>query len=119
LGYGARDYLYYKKRCGNTVATLKEIENVDNASAMLSSNSEEREVRLLLSRDQITERNVDITPIKRPRNVSISEDSTDESIDDYKVWLKDIHKQGQHMGKFLLRPYFKWLYYIILQLPHH
>jgi hypothetical protein len=26
LGYGVRDYLYYKKRCGNAVATLQEID---------------------------------------------------------------------------------------------
>lgn len=101
LGYSARDYLYYKIRCGNTVATLKEIEYDVDANAMLSSNAEEREVRLVLSRNQITERNVDITPIKRARIASISEDSTDESFDDYKVWLNDIHKQGQGMGMFV------------------
>ncbi|RLN33888.1 uncharacterized protein C2845_PM03G29670 [Panicum miliaceum] len=98
LGYGARDYLYYKRRCGNVVATLNEIEYDVDAKAMLSSNVEEREVRLVLSRDPITERNVDITPIKLPRMTSICEDYTDdESIDDYKVWLKDMHKEGQHM----------------------
>jgi hypothetical protein len=43
LGYGARDYLYYK-RCGNAVATLNEIEYDEDANAMLSSNAEEREV---------------------------------------------------------------------------
>jgi hypothetical protein len=46
-----------------------------------------------LSRDQITERNVEITPIKLPRMASISEDSTDESIDDYKVWLSKCIKR--------------------------
>ncbi|XP_021310197.1 uncharacterized protein LOC110433011 isoform X3 [Sorghum bicolor] len=97
LGYGARDYLYYKRRCGNTVATLNEIEYCEDANAMLSSNGEEREVRLVLSRDQITERNVEITPIKLPRMASISEDSIDESIDDYKVWLNNMHKDRKYM----------------------
>jgi hypothetical protein len=104
LGYGARDYLYYKRRCGNTVATLNEIEYCEDANAMLSSNGEEREVRLVLSRDQITERNVEITPIKLPRMASISEDSIDESIDDYKVWLNNMHKDRKYMGKLCCWP---------------
>ena len=54
LGYGTRDYFYYK-RSGNSVATLNEIEYDVDANAMISSNAEEREVRLVLSRDQITE----------------------------------------------------------------
>ena len=100
LWYGARDYLYYKRRCGNAIATLNEIEYDDDANAMLSSNANEREVRLVLSRDQIIERNVDITPIKFPRVTSISEEYTyDESIDDYKVWLQDMHEEGHGMGK--------------------
>ncbi|XP_021316054.1 uncharacterized protein LOC110435060 isoform X2 [Sorghum bicolor] len=97
LGYGARDYLYYKRRCGNAIATLNEIEYDVDANAMLSSNAEEREVRLVLSRDQITERNVEITPIKLPRMATVSEDFTDESINDYKVWLNNMHEEGQCM----------------------
>ena len=89
LGYGTRDYLYYKRRSGNSVATLNEIEYDVDANAMISSNAAEREVRLVMSRDQITEQTVDITPIKLPRIVaSNSEHSIDESLDDYKVWLK-------------------------------
>ena len=99
LGYASRDYLYYKKRCGNAVATLKEIQYDDDANAMVSCNSAEKEVRLVLSRDQITERNVQITPIKLPRISSISEDDTDESDDDYKKWLKEMHKEGKCLGK--------------------
>jgi hypothetical protein len=34
LGYGARDYLYYKRRCGNALATLNEIEYDDDTNAM-------------------------------------------------------------------------------------
>jgi hypothetical protein len=104
MGYGVRDYLYYKRRCGNTVATLKEIDYDVDANSMVESNAEEREVRLVLSRDQLTERNVDITPIKLPRNTSISEDFADESIDEYKDWLSDLHEQGQGMGKLCCCP---------------
>ena len=88
LGYRTRDYLYYK-RSDNSVATLNEIEYDVDANAMISSNAEEREVRLVLSRDQITERTVDIKPIKLPRTVlSNSEHSIDESLGDYKRGLK-------------------------------
>jgi len=105
LGYGTRDYLYYKRRSGNSIATLNEIEYDVDANAMISSNAEEREVRLVLSRDQITERTVDITPIKLPRTVaSNSEHSIDESLDDYKVWLNNMHRQGQGMGKLCCCP---------------
>jgi len=117
LGYGARDYLYYKRRCGNAVATLIEIEYDVDANAMLSSNAEEREVRLVLSRDQITERNVEITTIKLPRMVSISEDSTDEPVDDYKVWLNNMQEEGQCMGKFCCCPILNG--YIILYCNGH
>lgn len=117
LGYGARDYLYYKRRCGNAVATLNEIEYDEDANALLSSNAEEREVRLVLSRDQITERNVEITPIKLPRMASISEDSTDESIDDYKVWLNNMHKDRKYMGKLCCCPFLNG--YIIIYCNGH
>jgi len=55
LGYGTRDYLYYKRRSGNSIATLNEIEYDVDANAMISSNVEGREVKLVLSRDQIIE----------------------------------------------------------------
>jgi hypothetical protein len=117
LGYGARDYLYYKRRCGNAIATLNEIEYDVDANAMLSSNAEEREVRLVLSRDQITERNVEITPIKLPRMATISEDFTDESINEYKVWLNNMHEEGQCMGKLCCCPILNG--YIILYCNGH
>ncbi|PUZ66861.1 hypothetical protein GQ55_3G377500 [Panicum hallii var. hallii] len=97
MGYGVRDYLYYKRRGGNAVATLKEIDYDVDANSMVVSNADEREVRLVLSRDQVTERNVDITPIKLPRNTPINEYFVDESIDEYKDWPFDLHEQGEAM----------------------
>lgn len=116
LGYASRDYLYYKKRCGNAVATLKEIQYDDDANAMVTCNSAEREVRLVLSRDQITERNVQITPIKLPRISSITEDDTDGSVDDYKKWLKEMHEEGKCLGKRYICccPIVKGYFHIIL-----
>jgi hypothetical protein len=55
LGYNMRDFLYYKKRSGNNVATLCEIQTELDASGMITLNDEEREVRLVLSTDRITE----------------------------------------------------------------
>jgi hypothetical protein len=115
LGYSARDYLYYKRRCGNA-ATLQEIEYDVDANAMVVCNEQERQVRLLLSKDQIQERNVEITPIKLPRMRPIREDTIDddESIDAYKDWLNDMHRQERCMGKCYVGLLFKMvvLYYI-------
>lgn len=100
LGYSSRDYLYYKKRSGNAGATLREIQYDDDANAMVTSNSSEREIRLVLSRDEITQRNVQITPMKLPTISSIPEDDTDdESFNDYKKWLKEMNDEGKCLGK--------------------
>lgn len=104
LGYSVRDFLYYKKRCGNGVATINEIQNELDASGMLTMNDEEREVRLVLSRDKITEQNVSITPIKLPPDTPFYEDEdfTDEPIDEYKAWLAELHAEGVGRGKLSL-----------------
>jgi hypothetical protein len=118
LGYSARDYLYYKRRCGNA-ATLHEVEYDVDANAMVACNEQERQVRLLLSKDQKIERNVNITPIKLPRMRPIREENIDddESVDAYKHWLKDMHKVNRYMGKCFVGLLYikKWLYYSILE----
>jgi hypothetical protein len=77
LGYGVRDYLYYKRRCGNA-ATLLELEVEDHVDAMIACNKAEKEVRLLLSKDQIIDEHVSITPLKVPRRRPIMEMNLDE-----------------------------------------
>jgi hypothetical protein len=47
---------------------------------------------------------MDITPIKLPKNTPINEDFVDESIDEYKDWLSDLHEQGEAMGKLCCYP---------------
>lgn len=101
LGYRVRDYLYYKRRCGNA-ATLHEIEEEVNADAMIACNEEERQVRLLLSKEQKIDQNVNITPLKVPGRRPIREENIDEdeeSIDAYKEWLHVMHKENRFMGK--------------------
>jgi hypothetical protein len=51
LGYGARDFLYYKKRCGGDVATIEPIEYLREAETMLCDNAMEKEIRLIISHD--------------------------------------------------------------------
>jgi len=45
-----------------------------DASGMITMNDEEREVRLILSTDRITERNVSITPMKLPPGTTFYEE---------------------------------------------
>lgn len=102
LGYRVRDYLYYKRRCGNA-ATLHEIEDEAAADAMIACNEEERQVRLLLSKEQKIDHNVNITPLKVPGRRPIREENIDEddeeSIDAYKKWLHVMHKENRFTGK--------------------
>jgi hypothetical protein len=90
LGYTVRDFLYYKKRSANNVVTLHEIETESDVSVMITNNDEEGKARLVLSKDIITERNVSITPMKKPQGTEFYEDEfTNVPLDDYKVWLEN------------------------------
>jgi hypothetical protein len=50
---------------------------------------DEREVRLVLTKDKITELNVTITPIKLTPGIPFYEDFTDEPIDEYRIGLQN------------------------------
>ena len=92
LGFGARDFFYYKMRSGNVVATLKDIDRETDFISMIQSNARERELRKVLSTDEVRERTVAITPIKNTTNTSADEDmEDDESMDAYKDWLSYMH----------------------------
>ena len=67
LGYVVRDFLYYKKRCGRDVASLQAIDYNRHAENMLQDNESEKEIRLVLTREEETIQQVSITPMKRPR----------------------------------------------------
>jgi len=60
---------------------------------------DEREVRLVLTKDKITALNVTITPIKLPPGIPFYEDFTNEPIDEYKDWLAELHENGAGRGK--------------------
>lgn len=64
LGFGLRDYLYYKKRCGNDIASLEAIDYRRDAECMIRDVASEKKVRLVLATQQVKERHVNITPLK-------------------------------------------------------
>ena len=95
LGYNARDFLYYKKRCGRDVASLQPLDFVRHAEIMLQDNESEKEIRLVLSKEQETAQQVSITPLKRPRQ-QLEEDEhpfMDDPFDAYKDWLKKLRPE--------------------------
>ncbi|XP_066358129.1 uncharacterized protein [Miscanthus floridulus] len=95
LGYNARDFLYYKKRCGRDVASLQPLDFVRHAEIMLQDNESEKEIRLVLSKEQETAQQVSITPLKRPRQ-QLEEDEhlfMDDPFDAYKDCLKKLRPE--------------------------
>jgi predicted metalloendopeptidase len=58
LGFAGRDYMYYKKRHDRDVAYLKDVE------MMLEANEQEKEVRLVLSKEAEVHEMLTITPQK-------------------------------------------------------
>jgi hypothetical protein len=114
LGYNMRDFLYYKKRSGNNVATLHEIETESDVSLMITINDEERKARLVLSKDRITARNVSVTPMKKSSGTTVYEDEfTNVALNDYKVWLAELHEDGKGHGKLSCCTSFRTTSYFI------
>ena len=95
--------MYYKKRSAEAPAqaTLNEIEFDYDVEIMIKSNEEEREVRIVLSKNPIADPSVAITPIKSNR---VSSDHDEEEVqesklDAYKDWLAYMHTRNQAMGE--------------------
>jgi hypothetical protein len=68
LGFAERGYMYYKKRYGRDVAYLKPLEYTKDVEMMLEANEQEKEVRLVLSKEVELHEMVTITPQKRRRH---------------------------------------------------
>ena len=99
LGYGPRDFMYYKMHCGRDVAKLEAMGYTRDADTVLRMNEAVGEIRLVLSKDQEHEVDVAITPIKRPREKGNNDDtSTLEDIDAYKLWLKKLQSKDPKNG---------------------
>jgi hypothetical protein len=102
FGYSSRDFLFYKKRCGKDITTLESIEFEKDVEAMIENSYREKKVKLLLTRDQLSELCVSMTPIKRQReSTDIHEPYTEEQIDACKVWLANLQARAKEEGKEL------------------
>uniref|UniRef100_A0A0A8Y9T3 Uncharacterized protein n=1 Tax=Arundo donax TaxID=35708 RepID=A0A0A8Y9T3_ARUDO len=84
LGYAARDFLYYKRRQTSKVASLQLIDYDADVARMVREHESERKVRFILTKEQLTELKVSISPIKRSRGPPVRE----ETLNAYKEWLK-------------------------------
>jgi hypothetical protein len=102
LGFRSRDYMYYKKRSAKAPAeaTLNEIEFDFDVDTMIKSNEEEREVRIVLSKNPIANPSAAITPVKSNRVSSDHDEEVQESeLEAYKDWLTYMHTRNQVMGE--------------------
>ena len=103
LGYGSRDYKYFMKRSVDdpTGATLHDIEYDIDVVEMIDSNQDEREIRLVFSKNPAVDRCVEITPIKK--RVSSDDDEEEElqdyELDAYKDWLDHMHTRKEGLGE--------------------
>jgi hypothetical protein len=52
MGYSARDFMYYLKRCGNDRALLQRIDYEEDALTMIEDCIEEKTIRLAVSKTQ-------------------------------------------------------------------
>jgi retron-type reverse transcriptase len=96
--------MYYKKRSVDdpASATLHEIEYDIDVSDMIDSNEDEREVRLVFSKNPAADLCVAITPIKKKRGCSDydeDEEVQDFELDAYKDWLYYLHSKKEALGK--------------------
>ncbi|KAL6871484.1 hypothetical protein ACP4OV_014313 [Aristida adscensionis] len=87
------------KRCWTDAATLEPIDVGQDVEYFLEhiNSAVEGKVRLSMSKQEVTEINVFLTPLKRPRGIESVDDNdddddtlgSDESLDAYKDWLQD------------------------------
>nr|TKW03248.1 hypothetical protein SEVIR_7G013000v2 [Setaria viridis] len=120
LGFGLRDYYYYKKRIGNDNASVLQIDYSKDVECLLENmkSSEERKLRLIISKQEVVGA-VNNTPLKQPRvnefdDVSDADDdsSNDRAVDEYKDWLD---AQDPKCGLYdeyrddTIKAYSKWL----------
>ncbi|RLN36233.1 uncharacterized protein C2845_PM03G30160 [Panicum miliaceum] len=96
MGYRLRDFLYYKKRYANDTASLILIDFDNQIADMMAQNKGERKLRMVLSKVELTEMQVGITPMKRPRGTTTEKPAdvptAEEPIDAYKEWLANLQQ---------------------------
>ena len=108
MGYSARDFVYYLKKCGIDTTLLQCMDYEDDALTMIQYCKEEKTVRLLVSKTEENQNGVySITPIKqRSIHEEFSEQGIpDEDIDAYKVWLAKLPQDANNPGINVLEAY--------------
>jgi hypothetical protein len=70
-----------------------------DVETMLEANEQEKEVRLVLSKEAEVHEMVTITPKKRGRHEpSHRYDDIEEQLDQYKIWLANLEEQQEEIG---------------------
>ena len=113
LGYSARDFMYYMKRCGNDRALLQRIDYEEDALTMIEVCTEEKTIRIAVSTTQVDqEGEYSITPIKqRSTHEEVSgKGIQDEDIDAYKVWLNKLPQDENNPGTNVLEKYISMIF---------
>jgi len=113
LGYSARDFMYYMKRCGNDRALLQRIDYEEDALTMIEVCTEEKTIRIAVSTTQVDqEGEYAITPIKqRSTHEEVSgKGIQDEDIDAYKVWLNKLPQDENNPGTNVLEKYISMIF---------
>jgi len=113
MGYSARDFMYYMKRCGNDTALLQRIDYKEDALAMIEDCMQEKKIRIAVSDTQLDqEGEYAITPIKqRSTHEEVSgQGIQDEDIDAYKVWLNKLPQDENNPGTNVLEKYISMIF---------
>lgn len=124
LGYRMRDIVYYKTRIPDSTAeaTLTEIDYDVDVERMKQIHEEEMVIRLVISREPIPiNHTMAITPLKS-KSAYIHADDEEEveerDLDEYKLWLADLHQEKKALGKICFSQIFVYLYSRICMFSH-
>jgi ABC-type cobalt transport system substrate-binding protein len=117
-GYRNSHIVYYKTRIPNSPAeaTLTGIDFDVDAERMKKIHEEEIVIRLVVSRELIPiNHTMAITPLKSKSVYTQADDDDKEEIeecdlDEYKLWLAEIHQEKNALGKIWYNPIFVYLY---------
>ena len=113
MGYSARDFMYYMKRCGNDTALLQRIDYEEDALAMIEDCIQEKKIKIAVSDTQLDqEGEYTITPIKqRSTHEEVSgQGIQDEDIDAYKVWLNKLPHDENNPSTNVLEKYISMIF---------
>jgi hypothetical protein len=118
LGYRNSHTVYYKTRIldSSAEATLTEIDFDVDVERMEKIHKEEMVIRLVVSREPIPiNHTMAITPLKSKSVYTQANDDEEEEVeecvlDEYKLWLAQMHQEKKALGKIWYNSIFVYLY---------